>query len=137
MTDTTEVAEDTTETDVTEHQDDTTEDWQLDPATAENLAKVRREAKNLRDRAKTAEARVDELARALFAERVAATGLVENPAEITFDADALDDADALADLIGAAIGERPYIRARKFGGDAGQGQRGNNAGPVDFSALFR
>ncbi|MDX1873986.1 hypothetical protein SBI67_17835 [Mycolicibacterium sp. 120266] len=130
----------TEDSDVTEDRADTPEDQTpdgLDPATAEVLAKVRREAKNLRERAKAAEARADELARALFTARVAATGKVENAAEIPFDADVLDDDDALTAAIDAAITERPYIKARKVSGDIGQGVRGDQTGPKDFSGLLR
>lgn len=132
---------DLTDTDVIED-DTTTDDTEqtgpdTDEQTQETLRKLRSEGKNLRERMKAAEHRADELARALFSARVAATGLVENPAEIAFDADVLDDTEALAEVIDAAIVARPYIKARKVSGDAGQGQRGNPAGPQDFSSLFR
>ncbi|MHA3019524.1 hypothetical protein ACXPWS_04545 [Mycobacterium sp. BMJ-28] len=136
------------DTDITDDTEDRADDTAvLDPATAEKLDKLRREARNLRDRAQAAEARVteletvqsraDELARALFTARVAATGKVQNPAEVPFDADLVDDSDALAAAIDAAITERPYIKARNLSGDAGQGERGNTTGPKDFSGLFR
>lgn len=129
---------DTTATEASEGiTEDTDTSTELDEATQENLRKLRSESKNLRERAKAAEARADELARALFTARVAATGLVANAAEIPFDADVLDDADALTAAIETAIADRPYIKARKVYGDAGQGDRGNVTGPKDFSGLFK
>jgi hypothetical protein len=131
---TTETTEDTTDENVGTTEVAETTDENAD--TADALAKVRREAHNLRERTKAAEARADQLARALFTARVAATGKVSNPAEIAYDADLLDDADALNAAVDAAIAERPYIKSRKVSGDAGQGQHGQTA-PLDFSGLFK
>lgn len=97
---------------------------------------LRRESAGYREKAKAAEARADELARALFTAQVAATGKVENPAEIPFDAAIVDDIDAINAIVDAAITTRPYIKARTFA-PVGQGERGNHAGPQDFSTLFR
>lgn len=114
-----------------------TSDTETDQDGSATLAKVRREAKNLRDRAKAAEARADELARELWTARVAATGKLDNPAELPFDAEILDDTDAINQAIETAIAQRPYIKSRKISGEVGQGQRGESPGPHDFSGLFR
>ncbi|MUL80510.1 MULTISPECIES: hypothetical protein [unclassified Mycolicibacterium] len=108
-----------------------------DETTQAKLSKLRSEAHNLRERTKAAESRADELSRALWTARVTATGKVENPAEIAYNAEILDDLDAMNEAIDAAIAERPYIRSRKVIGDAGQGERGEVTGPQDFSGLFR
>lgn len=118
---------------------DTEGESELDELTREKLAKLRNEARNLRSRLRAAEelaAKSDSLSRALFTARVAATGKVENPAEIPFSADLLDDADALNAAIDAAIADRPYIKARNFA-PVGQGEHGEPVGPQDFSMLFR
>jgi hypothetical protein len=91
---------------------------------------LRKENANFRER-------LQQLSRALFAERVKATGKVENPGEIPYNADILDDADAINQAVDAAIAERPYIKARKVTGDVGQGQRSKTAAPQDFSMLLR
>jgi hypothetical protein len=105
----------------------------------EVVEKLRRENASYCDRAKSAEARTDELARALFTARVAATGKVDPSAvtEVRFDADILDDPDAIAQAVDNAIAERPFIKARKVSGDAGQGERGEGAGATTFADLFR
>ena len=101
-----------------------------------DIEKLRRESKGYRDRAQTAETRADELARALFTARVAATGKVENPNEIAYTADILDDVEAINQAVDEAISGRPYIKARSFG-PVGLGERSNSTGPQDFSELFR
>lgn len=101
------------------------------------VEELRRENASWRDKARTAETRADELSRALFTAKVEATGKVENPAEIPYSGDILDDADALNQAIDAAISERPYIKRRNITGDAGQGVKSNTNAPQDFSALFR
>ncbi|KWX22313.1 hypothetical protein AFM11_21000 [Mycolicibacterium wolinskyi] len=134
---TTDRAGDAVETTETVEAPETLETTETDQDDSATLAKVRREAKNLRDRAKAAEARADELARELWTARVAATGKLDNPAELPFDAEILDDADAINQAIEAAIAQRPYIKSRKLSGNVGQGQRGESTGPHDFSGLFR
>ncbi|OBB57957.1 hypothetical protein A5757_19265 [Mycobacterium sp. 852013-51886_SCH5428379] len=131
-----------TEADETDPVGVTTPDTNPDAAAGDSFPReyvetLRRESAGHRDKARTAEARADELARALFTARVAALGMVENPAEIAYDADLLDDADALSAAIEAAITERPYIKARRVTGSVGQGaQGGRDTGPRDFSSLF-
>jgi hypothetical protein len=116
------------------HQDD--DDAQTYPARV--VRDLRNENAKHRTRAKDAEARAEELGRALFISRVEATGKVENAAEIPYNADILDDPDAIAEAVDAAIAERPYIAKRKVQGSIGQGERGRHVtAPQDFSALLR
>ncbi|AFJ35474.1 MULTISPECIES: hypothetical protein [Mycobacterium] len=104
---------------------------------SEALAKVRREAKNLRDRAKTAEARVDELSRELFALKVSALDKLADATDLAYDPDLLDD-DKLAEAVDALVAAKPHMaKPRKPNGSVGQGQRGNSFGPMDFSSLLR
>ena len=99
---------------------------------------LRRESASYRDRAKTAEARAEELSRALFTARVAATGRLENPAEINYNADILDDIDAINAEIDSAIDARPYIKARpQAQGNVGQGHRGEHSAAPTFADLLR
>lgn len=99
------------------------------------VEKLRKENQGYRQRANTAEARVDELSRALWAARVEATGEVENAAEVRYNADIADDADAITEAVHAAVSERPYIAKRKVSGSVGQGVTGSKDEP--FSLLGR
>lgn len=137
--DTTEASTDPAGSETDETPDVTTEDAdneaEADSFPRNVVEALRRESAGYRDRAKAAEARADELARALFTARVAATGKLENPAEIAYNGDILDDADAITQAIEAAITDRPYIKARKVTGSVGQGSRGEDA--AQFSLLNR
>jgi len=77
--------------------------------------------------------RADALARRLHAALVAATGRLENPADLPFNPDHLDDADKLGAALDALLTERPYFAKRVVKGDAGQGARGGE--PEPFSLL--
>lgn len=99
------------------------------------VEKIRKESAGYRDRAKTAEARVDELARALFTARVAATGKLADPTDLAFDAEALDDSDKLVAAIETLTETKPHLKARKPIGTVGQGIKGDTS-PV-FSLLDR
>lgn len=101
------------------------------------VEELRRENASYRDKARAAQSQIDELSRELFTAKVQATGKVENPTEIPYNADILNDPDALSEAIDAAVSERPYIKRRTITGDAGQGQRSKPTAPQDFSALFR
>lgn len=101
------------------------------------LEKARSEARNLRDRAKTAESRVEELSRALFTARVSATGSLSDATDLEYDAELVDNPEKLAEAIDALLASKPYLKARKVSGDVGQGGRGTDATPTDFSALLR
>lgn len=104
---------------------------------SEALAKVRREAKNLRDRAKTAEARVDELSRELFALKVSALDKLADATDLAYDPELLDD-DKLTEAVDVLLAAKPHMaKPRKPNGSVGQGQRGNDIGPMDFSSLLR
>lgn len=101
------------------------------------LEKARSEARNLRDRAKVAEARAEELSRALFTARVAATGQLTDATDLVYDADLVDDPEALTEAIDALLSTKPHLKARTVSGAVGQGTRGEAPRPTDFSALLR
>ncbi|MCA2305150.1 hypothetical protein JF770_16420 [Mycobacterium intracellulare] len=104
---------------------------------SEALAKVRREAKNLRDRAKAAETRVDELSREVFTLRLAALDKLADPTDLAYNPELLDE-DKLAEAVDALLAAKPHMaKPRKPNGSVGQGQRGNDIGPRDFSSLLR
>ncbi|MBI3227181.1 MAG: hypothetical protein HYZ39_19205 [Mycolicibacterium cosmeticum] len=99
--------------------------------------KLRKESATYRDRAKTAEARVDELSHALFQARVAATGKLADATDIAYNAKLIDDPEALVVAIDDLLSRKPHLKARSTTGDIGQGQRGDETAPTDFSTLFR
>lgn len=100
------------------------------------VEELRKESAGYRDRAKQAEERADALAKRLHGELVRATDKLENPADLAYDADHLDDSDKLAAAIDALLNDRPYLRKRKVAGDAGQGPRGAETG-VNLLELLR
>lgn len=82
--------------------------------------------------------RANALAKRLHRQLVAATERLENPDDLPFDAEHIDDADKLSTAIDALLAERPYFAKRKVSGDAGQGTRGGNtSAPSNFSDLLR
>lgn len=98
---------------------------------------LRKESAGYRDRAKTAEDKADQLAQRLHAALVTATGRLENPADLDYRADHLDDDAALAAAIDALLADRPYMAKRVVAGDAGQGARGGNTATPSFADLLR
>lgn len=102
----------------------------------EVVEKLRREAAGYRDRAKQAETRTDELARALFTARVAATGKLADPTDLPYTTELLDDTDALTSAVDDLIAAKPHLKARRVSGHAGQGARGQDQPLPTFSSLF-
>lgn len=85
-----------------------------------------------------AEARADKYGRALFTAQVAATGRLADPADLPYNAELVDDADALTAAIDALVEAKPHLRSRKPVGDVGQGQtKATTNGPVDLFARAR
>src|SRR4051812_32564213 len=101
-----------------------------------DLEKLRKESAGYRDRAKTAEERADALAKRLHAELVRANGMLVDPDALPFDAEHLDDAEKLSAAIEALTDAKPYLKARKATGDAGQGPRGGNKAAPGWADLF-
>lgn len=103
---------------------------------------LREESKGHRLRAESAEARAnelekhsDELAKRLHRELVTATGRLENPDDLPFDAENLNS-DHLNAAIEALLSNRPYLAKRKITGDIGQGSRGEAAKPVSLLEIL-
>lgn len=98
------------------------------------VEKLRRESAGYRERAK----RVDELERRLHAALVKADGRLADPADLEFNVEHLDDAEALEAAITDLVERKPGLRARQYGGDVGAGKRGgSNVKPVDLIELMR
>lgn len=102
-----------------------TEEWPDDTTfSREYVEKLRKESAGYRDRAKSAESRIDELARQLFTAKVMASGKLADATDLEYNAELLDDDDALAAAIDALTESKPHLKARKVTGDVGQGDRG-------------
>lgn len=99
----------------------------------EYVEKLRKESAGYRDRAKSAEARVDELSRQLFTAKVMASGKLADATDLEYNPELLDDDDALSAAIDALTESKPHLKARKVAGDVGQGDRGKPEEP--FSLL--
>ena len=138
------VEEQTEET--TEEQDDETPadetpddepDENADAFPRSYVVELRKESRGYRDRMKTAESRVDELSRALFIARVAATGKLADPTDLDYNAELLDDTGALAAAVDDLVERKPHLKSRKPFGSVGQGQHGHDDGDVDLMGILR
>ena len=96
------------------------------------VEKLRRENAGYRDKAKKAE----DYARELFHARVAATGRLADPDDLPFDAELLDDRDALLSAVEDLLARKPHLASRTPRGDVGQGQTGTDEG-VDLAGILR
>lgn len=113
-----------------EGQDGTQDDAETFPLAY--VQKLRTEAAEARVKAK----RTDDLATALFTERVRATGRMADPSDLPFNAELLDDPDALTAAIDTLLASKPHLASRTPRGDVGQGSTGAS-GDVDLAALLR
>ncbi|WP_288813046.1 hypothetical protein [uncultured Gordonia sp.] len=73
----------------------------------------------------------------LHGELVRATGLLADPADLPFDAAHLEDPEALSAAIEALVSAKPHLKARRFVGDVGQGNRGSANAGVDLLGILR
>lgn len=96
------------------------------------VEKLRQENDKYRQRA----ARADAYAQRLHTALVAATGRLADPADLPYDAEHLDDAEALTAAIDELLTDKPHLASRKPSDDIGQGQRGP-ARPVRFRCWTR
>lgn len=103
----------------------------------EYVTKLRKENAGYRDRSKAAETRVSELEKRLHAALVAQTGKLADPSDLAYQAEHLDDPEALSAAIDSLLESKPHLRARKISGDIGQGSRGNSPEPVNLLGLLK
>lgn len=94
--------------------DDPTDDEDHDGDTFPRpyVERLRARSAGYRTRATAAEARTGELERALFTERVRALDVLADPTDLPFDADMLDDPDALTEAVADLVRKRPHYRRR-------------------------
>lgn len=101
------------------------------------VEKLRTESAGYRDRAKQAEERADQFARRLHAALVRANGTLVDPDALPFDLEHLDDDEKLSAAIEKLTDSKPWLKARRVAGDAGQGNRGSAETGVNLMALLR
>lgn len=92
------------------------------------LARARQQAARYRRQLRETEA-------ALWAERVAALGVLADPEDLEFDADALHDPDRLRELADELVTRKPHLRSRRIRQRAGQGI-GDSDGGVNLAAIL-
>ncbi len=101
------------------------------------VEELRKENADYRTKAKAAEDRADTLARKLHTALVAATNRLENPADLPYNAEHLEDSGQLDAALDALLTDRPYFAKRVVKGDAGQGARGNAGSGFNLLELMR
>lgn len=112
-------------------------DDEPDTFTREYVTELRRESAEHRHRARDAEARADELAGQLWAERVGALGLLADATDLPYDAEALDDPDAIRAQVDELLERRPHLRTRRITARAGQGEGNGAADSVSLTGIMR
>lgn len=98
----------------------------------EYVEELRAEAAENRIKAKKAQ----ELAEEVFTYRVAALGKLADPTDLAYDADLLEDADALGAAVEELIQKKPHLADRRPTGEVDQGAR-TDAATVDLAGMLR
>lgn len=100
------------------------------------ISRARKQAARYRRQLREVESERDELAAALWTERVAALGVLADPTDLPHDPDALHDPDRLRELADELVARKPHLRSRRIRERAGQGE-GDGSGTVSLSGLLR
>lgn len=100
------------------------------------LVKARKQAAKYRTDLRAVEADRDELAQALWVERVTALGTLADPADLAFDPEALHDPARLRELADELVAVKPHLRSRRIRQRAGQGE-GSTPGDVSLADMLR
>ena len=99
----------------------------------EYVEKLRDENAKYRQRAQ----RSDDLAQRLHEALVAATGRLQDPSDLTFNEDHLDDPEALTAAIDDLLARKPHLASRRPFGDIGQGVTSGNDSEVNLAEILR
>lgn len=103
----------------------------------ELVRSLRKEAGDYRRKLRDTETERDELRHELYRERVAALGVLADPDDLPFDAEALDDPDRLRELADELVSAKPHLRSRRIRQRAGQGEGSGADGFSLAAALSR
>lgn len=103
------------------------------------VERLRARSAGYRTAAKESAARVGELERDLFTERVRALDVLADPADLPFTAELLDDPDALRDAVDALVRKSPHYRRRGTASarDTGSRERGDTRDTVSLTGIMR
>lgn len=99
------------------------------------VSRARQQAARYRRQLRDVESERDELAAALWLERVTALGTLADPTDLPFDGDALHDPDRLRELADELVTAKPHLRSRRIRARAGQGE-GTHDGGVNLAAML-
>lgn len=99
------------------------------------LARARQQAGRYRRELRETETERDELAAALWTERVRALGVLADPDDLPLDPEALHDPDRLRELADELVTRKPHLRSRRIRERAGQGE-GTHDGGVSLAAIL-
>lgn len=104
----------------------------------EYVQRLRSESAGHRKRAKDAEDAMEGLRRELWGYQVAATGLLADPEDLPFDAEAAGDPEAVKAAAEALIERKPHMRRTGTGGPLPDAAgKAPGAGGVSWSSLLR
>ena len=104
--------------------------------TAPPLTRARQQAARYRRELRDVQADRDELAAALWRERVDALGILADPDDLELDPDALHDPDRLRELADELVAAKPHLRSRRIRQRAGQGE-GSPSDAVSLADMLR
>lgn len=118
--------------------EDTDEDTGADQFPRPYVERLRARSAGYRTRATVAEARTGELEQALYAERVRALDLLADPADLPYDAEALEDPAALRAAVEDLVARKPHLRRRGVAGaETGAREQPDGSGSVSLLGLMR
>ena len=121
----------------TEPAEDAEDDEDGDTFPRAYVKRLRERSAGYRARAKDAEARTAELERALFTERVRALDVLADPSDLPFDADLLEDPDALRAAADDLVARRPHYRRRGVATGTGSRDEAGSGPGVSLLGLMR
>ena len=101
------------------------------------VEKLRDKNHNYRTRARDAEQRAEQLARELFTARVERLGRLADPSDLPYDAELLDDPDALGEAVSELLTARPHLAARRAAGNIGQHEHGGSGDTFSLVEYLR
>lgn len=113
--------------------DESTEQSEPETFPRAYVEELRAENARYRERAKTA----DGLAQRLHTELVRATGRLQDPSDLPYAEEHLDDPDTLAAALDDLLERKPHLKSRRPVGDVGQGAGGVKAGDVNLAEMLR
>lgn len=126
------VPADTARPDAEDHAPEATEE-EPDTFPRSYVEELRQENGKYRQRAQ----RADDLAHRLHKSLVASTGRLQDPEDLEFNEDHLDDPEALTAAVDDLLQAKPHLAPRRPRGDVGQGITSAPTDTVDLAGILR